>query len=522
MLRIFRHEILDPDNFVITVELVPGRESRGRTLDTVIGIAADAFSDGRVCALSITDNPGGNPTLGSAFIGYEILKIGLDVIVHVAGRDLNRLGLESRCLQLASMGIKNILALTGDFVGTGFAGQGGPVFDLDSVTMLAMQRMLTERMDASGDPEGFFSGCAVSPFKYTEGECRLQYIKLWKKITAGASYVITQLGYDAEKFRELIRIKTLLGLEQAMIGSVYVLTPGAAKAMNQGKIPGVVVTDSLLQTVSEEWRDKKTGRKACIERAAQLCAVLKGLGYNGAHIGGIHKSFDLVGDILDRFEKIQDQWRRFMPQLDFSPKRGFYAFSGEGRGDKPVWDDEKPPRRLPFLEKIHFDLMRTTHRYFFDFQSPLAPLLKKMAQTLDRTRGGRLLTHIVEDPLKIMLLRCERCGDCAIQHVGFLCPQSGCPKNTRNGPCGGSHNGMCEVHPDRYCVWFRAFKRFASVGKTSEMLALQGCVPPRMWELDRTPSWLNFHLGRDHQSSHSDFGQYCQTQCTSIILTEQQ
>ena len=122
MLRIFRHEILDPDNFVITVELVPGRESRGRTVDTVMGIAADAFADGRVCALSITDNPGGNPTLGSAFIGYEILKIGLDVIVHVAGRDLNRLGLESRCLQLASRGMKNILALTGDFVSTGFAG----------------------------------------------------------------------------------------------------------------------------------------------------------------------------------------------------------------------------------------------------------------------------------------------------------------------------------------------------------------------------------------------------------------
>ncbi len=54
------------------------------------------------------------------------------------------------------MGIKNILTVTGDYVGKGFAGQGEPVFDFDSVTSLAMQRMLTERMEESGDPEGFF------------------------------------------------------------------------------------------------------------------------------------------------------------------------------------------------------------------------------------------------------------------------------------------------------------------------------------------------------------------------------
>lgn len=164
--------------------------------------------------------------------------------------------------------------------------------------------------------------------------------------------------------------------------------------------------------------------------------------------------------------------------------------------------------------------MRTAHRYFFDHSSPLAPVMKKIAGALDTSRAGRLLTHMVEDPLKIVMLGCERCGDCAIEHVAFVCPQSGCPKNTRNGPCGGSCSGMCEVHGDRNCVWFRAHKRLASVGKAREMLALQGCIPPRMWELDRTPSWLNFHLGRDHHNSNVEFGRYCRTQCVSIILME--
>ncbi len=63
MIRIFSDEISNPKNFVVTLELVPGRESVGRNIDTLKGIAMDAFGDGRVSAVSITDNPGGNPLL---------------------------------------------------------------------------------------------------------------------------------------------------------------------------------------------------------------------------------------------------------------------------------------------------------------------------------------------------------------------------------------------------------------------------------------------------------------------------
>jgi methylenetetrahydrofolate reductase (NADPH) len=72
--------------------------------------------------------------------------------------------------------------------------------------------MLSERIFAGGDPDGFFAGCAVSPFKQTEGECFAQYAKLCRKAAAGARFIITQLGYDARKFQELVRImKTFTG-----------------------------------------------------------------------------------------------------------------------------------------------------------------------------------------------------------------------------------------------------------------------------------------------------------------------
>jgi methylenetetrahydrofolate reductase (NADPH) len=133
MLRVFQNDLSDPGRFLVTLELVPGRESSVRATDTVMGIAKDAFSDGRVSAVSMTDNPGGNPSLSPDVLGSRVFQIGMDVIVHFTCRDMNRVGIESRALQLAMIGMKNILALSGDYSGKGFGGQGAPVFDIGSV-----------------------------------------------------------------------------------------------------------------------------------------------------------------------------------------------------------------------------------------------------------------------------------------------------------------------------------------------------------------------------------------------------
>ncbi len=512
MLRVFQNDLLTPGRFVVTLELVPGRESTGRSVETVMAVAKDAFADGRISAVSMTDNPGGNPSLSPDAFGSEIFKIGMDVIIHFTCRDSNRVGMESRALQLAMMGMKNILALTGDYTGHGYGGQGAPVFDLDSVNLLAMLRLLNERMRQAGDPDDFFAGCAVSPFKRTEGETFAQYAKLCRKTAAGARFVITQLGYDARKFEELMRIKTLLGIDLPVLGSVYVLNPKVARIMNQGRIPGAVVTDDLLARVRQEWTDPKTGRKAAVERAARLAAVLKGLGYRGIHIGGVHRSFAPVAQILDRMARIQDRWTEFLDDFDFPLKNGFYAFESkkEGRKDRPRFGVR--PQRLAAGEKLGFQLMRKAHRLFFEPTSPGAPLMERFCRWIDRKHYGKLLFRLAEDPSKKLLLGCRRCGDCAIEYVGFLCPESGCAKHIRNGACGGSRDGMCEVFPDRPCVWEQAYRRWASTAETDKMA--DGCVPPRMWELDRTPSWLNFYLGRDHHGVSTELARFCRaSQC---------
>ena len=257
MLKIFQHEIFDPKQFTVTLELVPGRESAGRSLDTILQIAKDAFADKRIAAVSITDNPGGNPSLAPDVIGHKIFAEGMDVIIHFTGRDMNRIGLESRALQLNMMGMKNILALNGDYVGKGFYGQGAPVFDLDSVSLQKMLTRLSGAIQAAGDPDGFVTGCAVSPFKYTEGEAFAQYAKLHRKVSAGAQFAITQLGYDARKFQELLLVQRHMGIEIPTIGSVYLLAPKVARIMNKGRVPGTVVSDKLLKKITKEWSKDK-------------------------------------------------------------------------------------------------------------------------------------------------------------------------------------------------------------------------------------------------------------------------
>jgi methylenetetrahydrofolate reductase (NADPH) len=507
MLRVFQFDIADPDHFAVTLELVPGREASGRTVDTVMGIARDAFDDGRISAVSITDNPGGNPSLSPDVLGHNILEIGMDVIVHFTCRDMNRVGMESRALQLAMMGMKNILALNGDYSGKGFGGQGAPVFDIDSVQLQIMLGLLSERINASGDPDGFFAGCAVSPFKRTEGECFAQYAKLCRKAAAGARFVITQLGYDARKFKELIQIQKAMGITLLSLGSVYVLNPKTAGIINAGKVPGAVVADALLQRVQKEWNDSASGRQAAIERAARLAAVLKGLGYAGIHIGGVHRSFDMVGRILDRLVVIQEQWEEFLADFDFPQPGGFYAFTPQSEvgSGAPVFGLDAP--RLSLLERLQYSLLSRVHNTFFDSRHPLGSIYRKLSEQVDGMAGGRLLMYLVEDVPKRVFLDCLKCGDCAVQHVGFLCPESQCPKHIRNGACGGSSNGRCEVFPERPCVWDRAYRRLVNAHSIRQMS--EGCVPPRMWELNQTSSWLNFHLQRDHQGATNELARRC-------------
>jgi methylenetetrahydrofolate reductase (NADPH) len=423
---------------------------------------------------------------------------GLDVIVHFTCRDTNRVGMESRALQLAHMGMKNILALTGDYSGKGFGGRGTPVFDFDSVILTSMLNDLNRRLIKTGHSEIFYTGCAVSPFKFTEGETLVQYRKLERKIEAGASFAITQLGYDIDKYEELLLYNREHDIDIPVLASLYLLGKGPAKPMNAGKVPGVHVSDNLLRKVLKEFETPGEGKKHAIERIARLGVVLKGIGYKGIHIGGIHDSFETVAKVLDRMDEIEHNWEDYRAEFQENDPTCFYLY--KQAPESQTVRNYKEKIKLTVGDNCHYLFLRTAHDWFFDKNAALAPVYKKISNSLDKSKTSWALKMFFEDPFKKLMLSCQSCGDCGIQHVGFLCPESGCPKHTRNGACGGSNRGYCEVNEDKLCVWVRAFYRMKRYGETDELTG--SFVPPRLWDLKDTSSWINFHLDRDHQSNN--------------------
>lgn len=130
-----------------------------------------------------------------------------------------------------------------------------------------------------------------------------------------------------------------------------------------------------------------------------------------------------------------------------------------------------------------------THRLFEWFD----PLLSRLGYG----RSERLII-VGEEVSKKVLFDCRMCGQCILHSTGMTCPMT-CPKNLRNGPCGGVRaNGNCEVKPEMRCVWVEAYERSQKM-KTygHEMVMIQ---PPVNRQLEGTSAWINMLTGADKET----------------------
>ena len=147
----FREGLARRSRFVYTLELVPGRGSRGKTQDGG-GTQPRTSRPGEVSLtlsrLPIT--PGGHPTLFPDVIGIEICRLGIDPIVHFTCKDKNRNQIESILYELNRIGIHNLLVMTGDYPRYGFEGQAKPVCDLDSVQAIRLVSQMNQGLDLDG------------------------------------------------------------------------------------------------------------------------------------------------------------------------------------------------------------------------------------------------------------------------------------------------------------------------------------------------------------------------------------
>jgi methylenetetrahydrofolate reductase (NADPH) len=502
-----REKLFQSSKFLIGTELV---SVRGGMAESSAVKARDFANQLIECPqidwISITDNAGGNPQLAPSALGKPILYAGKEVVIHLTCKDLNRNGLESEAWLLNSEGFHNILAMTGDYPVAGNEGMAKPVFDIDSVGLISMLNKMNRGLDPKNGhgkdqrlgKTNFLIGAVTTNFKLHEGEVMPQYAKLEKKIECGAEFIINQIGFDSRKISELRAYMDACGLASTpLIGNVYLLSPRVAQIFSEGRIPGIVLTRPLLELCQTHGRTADGGKAFFYEFAAKQMAIYRGLGFRGVYLGGVH-NFPAIEKIL-AIEKTfsSDDWKQFAREIRYSRPGEFFYFA-----ENPVTGLADAARRnasSPGTSKhvtTAYRLSKWTHETLFTPGKTFAKWGAKIcANAADSFQGPKPL-RALEHLSKTAIFHCKDCGDCSLPDIAFLCPESQCAKNQRNGPCGGTREGRCEVDGFGDCIWLRAYERLKADGREAELLAHSPAIQNQ--GLRGTSAWANFWLGRDH------------------------
>jgi methylenetetrahydrofolate reductase (NADPH) len=459
--------------FCYMVELVASAKTPAEKLFEISGELAQIPG---VVAAGITSFAGGSAGLDPIFVGAGVQARGLSPNVHITCVNRTRQNAQEALLQMHQQGMENVFAITGDYPLGAEKDAGPSLYDLDSVQLVEM----VSEFRTKGIP--FYTSVAVSPFKYSEADCAYQYLKLEKKVAAGADFAISQLGYDSKKCRELKRYVDERGLKIPLMGNVYVLSGGAAKKFAKAEPPGCWVSPELLARVTEEAKAEDKGVAARLEFAARMVAMLRGLGYAGAYFGGEHSAARIRG-IIERSEELAPRAEEFIEEISYGRKDGFYFY-----------ESPRAKTSLSFPLKV-VDTMAAMFPVKRDHDSAIRGALSGVFGWVDKHPGLAHKLDRLEVTFKQPAFGCKDCGNCVLGEMEYVCPMT-CPKNLRNGPCGGTNHGQCEVIPEQKCIWVAVYDNAKAANRVD---GLKTYIPPRDRALQGTSSWINLFLDRGNR-----------------------
>ncbi len=260
-------------DFIITAELQPpkgpdveGFLTKARLLKT------------EVDALNVTDNQRAIVRLCSLAGCAMLIKEGITPVFQITCRDRNRLAIKSDLLGAHALGIRNVLAITGDDISTGDNKGAKQVFDIDSIQLISIIAGLNRGATAGGATlsghTDFHIGGALNPFAKPE---ELTMLRFEKKIWAGARFFQTQAVYDTTAFKGFM--KKVKDKDVKIIAGILVLKSAQMAHFLNENLPGVYVPDTLIKELETSDDPKEKG----LEIAARSIRSLKGIAH-GVHI----------------------------------------------------------------------------------------------------------------------------------------------------------------------------------------------------------------------------------------------
>ncbi len=287
--------VLSKGDFAVTAECGPPRGS-----DPGVISKKGELLKGYVDAVNVTDNQTAIVRMSSITACTHLLQMGLEPVMQMVTRDRNRIALQSDIMGAYSLGIKNILCLSGDHQSFGSQPDAMNVFDIDSIQLIhAVRAMREEGKDMSGfdlkEPPRMFIGAAANPFA---DPFEYRVIRLAKKIDAGVDFIQTQCVYNLDRFKEWIKMAREEGLtEKAHIlaGVTPLKSAGMAKYMAE-KVAGMDVPESVIKRMASVPKEKcpEEGIKLCVETIAELREIKD---VHGVHIMAIEWE-EKVGEVV--------------------------------------------------------------------------------------------------------------------------------------------------------------------------------------------------------------------------------
>lgn len=272
-------DALESGKFAITTEVGP---LKGTDTSEIVEVAG--LLNGKVDGVNVTDQQSAVMRLGSLATCALLVERGLDPIFQMTCRDRNRIALQSDLLNAHVFGIRNVLAISGDFPTLGDHIDAKDVYDLDSEQLIWTIHRMNEGYDLAGNElqgkTDFFIGAVVKPVSDTEASFELQLAMMEKKISVGARFFQTQAVYDADAFEKFIRRAEQFKVP-ILVGIIPLKSVGMARYMNNN-VAGVFVPEHLIGEMAEAEDKTTTG----LEIAARLINDLKDL-CQGVHIMAI-------------------------------------------------------------------------------------------------------------------------------------------------------------------------------------------------------------------------------------------
>jgi homocysteine S-methyltransferase len=280
-------------HFVTMVELVA---PRGVSAATEVEKARKLFYYG-IDVINIPDGPRASARMSAMALAATLQReVGIETLLHYACRDRNVIGIQSDLLGAWALGLRNILAVTGDPPKLGNYPDGTAVFDVDAIGLVNIINRLNHGLDIAGNPIGppaaLHIGVAANPgAPNMEQELR----RLDWKAEAGAEFIVTQPVFDLDVFHSFMRRVEHLHLP--VIAGLWPLASLRNAEFMNNEVPGCSVPDQLIERLRRHADSKEAGRAEGVAIAHETLEQMK------EHIAGVQISapfgrIDTVFDVL--------------------------------------------------------------------------------------------------------------------------------------------------------------------------------------------------------------------------------